>query len=74
MEKLTPTEQKFVKKCREFMSRHDLNFSQIGNNPKVHYSNLVKLEEFIIQEKGTISMSVQGRIELFMKNYKPKKK
>jgi hypothetical protein len=63
----TKLEKDFTKKVRYFMQKTGTTLGKIGGSPEVQYSNTKKLTEFFIEERGTISMAVAGRIENFIK-------
>lgn len=67
MSSLTNKEKKFIQKVRAFQARTGCTIATIGCSDVVNYRNTAKLEEFILEERGTIQMNVAGRIEDFIK-------
>lgn len=63
-------EKAFTKKVRDFLTKHDLNLYKICR--KIKYTNVEKLDDFIYQGVGSMTSGVMGRIENFIKEYKPK--
>jgi hypothetical protein len=54
------------------MKNKGVTFFELGRSEAVHYSNIKKLKEFFIEERGAIQSNVMGRIDSFIDNYKKK--
>ena len=54
------------------MQKTGVTLFLIGKSEAVHYSNIKKLKEFFIEERGAIQSNVMGRIDLYIDHYKKK--
>jgi hypothetical protein len=55
-----------VKKYLKDQGGNRFGLSRLGNHPRVKYSNIEKLDNFINHDIGTMSGRVMGRIEAFI--------
>ena len=72
MSEKTKLEKKFIEKVRKFMKSKGVTLHELGKSEAVHYSNIKKLKEFFVEERGAIQSNVMGRIDSFVDNYKKK--